>query len=45
MRVTTDIDILGDARRRASIEKIARALVDDGFVLERARLADRLLVA
>jgi hypothetical protein len=34
VRATTDIDILGDARRRASVEKIARALADDGFVLE-----------
>jgi hypothetical protein len=34
VRVTTDIDILGDARQRAAIEKIARALASDGFVLE-----------
>lgn len=34
VRATTDIDILGDARAGASIEKIAQALADDGFVLE-----------
>lgn len=34
VRATTDIDILGDARQRATIEKIAEALDDDGFVLE-----------
>lgn len=34
VRATTDIDILGDARQRAAIEKIAQALDDDGFVLE-----------
>lgn len=34
VRTTTDIDILGDARQPAAIEKIAQALVDDGFVLE-----------
>lgn len=34
VRVTTDIDILGDARKQKAIEKIARALDDDGFELE-----------
>lgn len=34
VRATTDIDILGDARQRASVEKIAQALHSDGFVLE-----------
>lgn len=34
VRATTDIDILGDARQRASVEKIAQALHGDGFVLE-----------
>lgn len=34
VRATTDIDILGDARQRAAIEKIAQALDRDGFVLE-----------
>lgn len=34
VRTTTDIDILGDARQRAAIEKIAQALAKDGFVLE-----------
>ncbi len=33
VRVTTDIDILGDARQYA-IEKIARALDNDGFGLD-----------
>lgn len=33
VRVTTDIDILGDARQHA-IEKIARALDNDGFQLD-----------
>jgi hypothetical protein len=33
VRATSDIDILGDARRDA-IEKIARALEDDGFLLD-----------
>lgn len=33
VRATTDIDILGDARRHA-VEKIARALDDDGFLLD-----------
>lgn len=34
VRVTTDIDILGDARKQKAIEKIARALDDDEFELE-----------
>jgi hypothetical protein len=34
VRVTTDIDILGDARQREAIENIARALDEDGFTLE-----------
>jgi hypothetical protein len=34
VRATTDIDILGDARQHAVIEKIAQALDHDGFVLE-----------
>jgi hypothetical protein len=33
VRVTTDIDILGDARQHA-VEKIARALDADGFLLD-----------
>jgi hypothetical protein len=34
VRATTDIDILGDARKQKAIEKIARALDDDEFELE-----------
>ncbi|MGN6372367.1 MAG: hypothetical protein ACTHM1_05185 [Solirubrobacteraceae bacterium] len=34
VRATTDIDILGDVRQRASVEKIAQALHSDGLVLE-----------
>lgn len=39
-RATTDIDILGDARKQQAIEKIARALDDDGFVLEQPSPTD-----
>jgi hypothetical protein len=34
VRATTDIDILGDARQRAALEKIAQALDNDGFELD-----------
>lgn len=37
VRATTDIDILGDAKKQKAIEKIARALEDDGFELGRPR--------
>lgn len=42
VRATTDIDILGDARQQAVIERIADALGRDGFVLESPSPGDRV---